>query len=179
MGEEYGEESPFLYFVSHSDPDLIEAVRKGRKEEFRSFNWKGEPPDPQSVETFLISKLKWERRKEGEHRILLDFYKNLLSLRKNVLALSSLDKSNLDVSGLEEERVIFMRRWKDRSHTFSIYNFNKSDIKVRISPPDGGWRKILDSSEKRWSGPGTSLPELLNSGDEINVKGLSLAVYER
>src|SRR5574341_367200 len=43
MGEEYGEEAPFLYFVSHSDPDLIEAVRKGRKQEFTAFNWKGNP----------------------------------------------------------------------------------------------------------------------------------------
>ncbi|MEJ2051114.1 MAG: malto-oligosyltrehalose trehalohydrolase, partial [Calditrichota bacterium] len=31
MGQEYGEEAPFLYFVSHSDPDLIQAVREGRE----------------------------------------------------------------------------------------------------------------------------------------------------
>ena len=34
MGEEYGETAPFPYFVSHSDPDLIEAIRRGRREEF-------------------------------------------------------------------------------------------------------------------------------------------------
>src|SRR5436853_331888 len=28
MGEEYGETAPFQYFTSHSDADLIEAVRK-------------------------------------------------------------------------------------------------------------------------------------------------------
>lgn len=179
MGEEYGEESPFLYFVSHSDLDLIEAVRKGRKEEFEFFNRKEEPPDPQSVETFLLSKLNWEKRKEGKHKVLLDFYKNLIGLRKSVLALSSLDKNNLDVSGLEEERVIFMRRWKNSSNIFSIFNFNKSDARVRISVPDGRWKKILDSSEEIWNGPGTSIPEVLNSGDEINIHGISLAVYER
>ena len=31
MGEEYAEEAPFLYFVSHGDADLIRAVREGRK----------------------------------------------------------------------------------------------------------------------------------------------------
>ncbi|MBD3290350.1 malto-oligosyltrehalose trehalohydrolase, partial [candidate division KSB1 bacterium] len=41
MGEEYGESSPFLYFVSHGDPNLIKAVREGRKSEFKSFRWKG------------------------------------------------------------------------------------------------------------------------------------------
>jgi len=42
MGEEYGETSPFQYFVSHSDEALIEAVRKGRRDEFASFHWEGE-----------------------------------------------------------------------------------------------------------------------------------------
>lgn len=48
MGEEYGETSPFQYFVSHSDENLIESVRKGRKEEFSSFEWSEEIPDPQA-----------------------------------------------------------------------------------------------------------------------------------
>lgn len=52
MGEEYGEKSPFQYFVSHSDEDLIEAVRNGRREEFASFQWEGEIPDPQAESTF-------------------------------------------------------------------------------------------------------------------------------
>ena len=43
MGEEYGETAPFLYFISHSDPALIEAVRKGRKEEFKEFTWVEDP----------------------------------------------------------------------------------------------------------------------------------------
>ncbi len=57
MGEEYGETAPFLFFISHSDPELIKAVRQGRKDEFKTFNWKDEPPDPQDIETFMRSKL--------------------------------------------------------------------------------------------------------------------------
>ena len=55
MGEEYGEEIPFLYFISHSDSDLIKAVREGRREEFKDFRWEGEPPDPQSINAFIQS----------------------------------------------------------------------------------------------------------------------------
>src|SRR5439155_25706190 len=43
MGEEYGETASFQYFTSHSDADLIQAVRKGRKEEFAAFGWQQEP----------------------------------------------------------------------------------------------------------------------------------------
>ena len=62
MGEEYGEEGPFQYFVSHSDPELIEAVRKGRREEFAAFRWEGEIPDPQDEATFLRSKIHLDLR---------------------------------------------------------------------------------------------------------------------
>jgi maltooligosyltrehalose trehalohydrolase len=45
MGEEYGEKRPFLYFTSHGGHDLIEAARKGRRDEFAAFRW-NEIPDP-------------------------------------------------------------------------------------------------------------------------------------
>ena len=37
MGEEYGETAPFLYFTSHTDPALAQAVREGRRREFAQF----------------------------------------------------------------------------------------------------------------------------------------------
>jgi len=179
MGEEYGEDAPFLYFVSHSDPALIEAVRQGRKAEFRNFSWKEEPPDPQSVETFLKSKMDWEKRNKDRHKVLMDFYKHLLSLRKTIPALSSLDKKNLTVNGLEGEKIIFMRRWKDSTHVFIIFNFNCS--RVKIIPPvlDGGWEKMIDSSETIWNGPGSLLPKELNAGDEITIRGFGFVMYNK
>ena len=59
MGEEYGETNPFLYFISHTDPELVKAVQEGRKKEFKAFKWAGNIPDPQSEETFLSSCLSW------------------------------------------------------------------------------------------------------------------------
>lgn len=177
MGEEYGESSPFLYFVSHCDPALVEAVRKGRKEEFGDFKWKEEPPDPQSRETFLKSKLHWEKRTEGSGKVLLDFYKHVIMLRRTVPALSYLDKKNLAVDGVEEDKIISMRRWKDSSHVFLIFNFNSIDVKFTSVFPKGIWIKILDSSEKMWNGPGSLLTKGLNPEQEIIIKGHSLVLY--
>ena len=39
MGEEYGETRPFPFFSSFSDPQLIEAVRRGRREEFAALEF--------------------------------------------------------------------------------------------------------------------------------------------
>jgi maltooligosyltrehalose trehalohydrolase len=82
MGEEYGEEAPFQYFVSHSDQELIEAVRRGRKEEFSSFQGERSLPDPQDEMTFLGSKIDLDLRHHEKHRTLLEFYRTLIKLRK-------------------------------------------------------------------------------------------------
>jgi len=59
MGQEYGEERPFLYFIDHTDPDLLDATRKGRAREFADFASQGSPPDPGAEETFRRSVLDW------------------------------------------------------------------------------------------------------------------------
>ena len=61
MGEEFGATQPFLYFTSHSDPGLAEAVREGRRKEFASFKkfadtaYALQIPDPNHIDTFDAS----------------------------------------------------------------------------------------------------------------------------
>ncbi len=181
MGEEYGEDAPFLYFVSHSDLHLIEAVKGGRKEESRAFGWRGDLPDPQRKKTFLRSKIEWGKRDKGKNRALLDFYKNLIRLRKETPALSELDKEALDVWGIEGKKVLFMRRWKngDRNHVFCSFNFNEADLVLTAFLPEGRWQKVLDSSDRAWHGPGTLLPERITPGEEMTLRGHSLAIWTR
>lgn len=85
MGEEYGEKQPFLYFTSHSDPDLIAAVRKGRREEFADFKWHGHPPDPQLESTFLASKLSSAQGGDPQQKKLHELYRRLISLRRELV----------------------------------------------------------------------------------------------
>ncbi|HEX9578773.1 MAG TPA: malto-oligosyltrehalose trehalohydrolase, partial [Myxococcales bacterium] len=46
QGEEWAAKEPFLYFTSHGDKALANAVREGRRDEFKQFAWQGEVPDP-------------------------------------------------------------------------------------------------------------------------------------
>lgn len=102
MGEEYCEELPFLDFVRHSDPDLVAAVREGRKAEFQEFQQKGETPDPPGHETFLQSGLRWDKRREGRHKVLFEFYRRLIRLRKGIHAISNPDRKNIEVFCMEK-----------------------------------------------------------------------------
>lgn len=81
MGQEYGEKTPFQYFIDHEDAGLVKAVQEGRKKEFAAFGWKN-VPDPAAEQAFKISKLHWESLKQKEQRELFGIYKTLIQLRQ-------------------------------------------------------------------------------------------------
>jgi maltooligosyltrehalose trehalohydrolase len=181
MGEEYGETAPFLYFVSHSDADLIEATRKGRQREFAAFRWQGEVPDPQAETTFLRSKLHHELRRQAQHSALAEFYRELIRLRRNLPALASLSKENLEIHGWEEEKVLLIRRGCESDQVLEVFNFAATRSTIPLPFPMGRWRKVLDSKEARWKGDGTSVPDELESQGEIilSLPPHTLWVFDR
>lgn len=169
MGEEYGETAPFLFFTDHGDPGLIEAVRKGRREEFASFRWQGEAPDPQDKSTFQRSKLQWDLRKQEKHRVLRSFYQELLRLRQALPALAHLDRESLEVIGFEKEKVLLVRRWSDGHDAFFVLHFGEQQTGINVPILPGTWRKVLDSAESRWLGSGRTAADLLHSIGEVAV----------
>ncbi len=174
MGEEYAETAPFLYFVSHLDPALIEAVRQGRRREFAAFQLRGELgrgelPDPQDERTFLCSKLRWELRQEGPHRILRDFYQELIRLRNHTPALTCSSKEALEVAGYEKEKILFVRRWKDSNQVFTVFHFGDAAAEFSLPIPAGHWQKLLDSSDPLWAGAGSSMPERFTTSSETRL----------
>jgi maltooligosyltrehalose trehalohydrolase len=170
MGEEYGEVAPFLYFVSHQDADLIEAVRAGRKEEFAAFAWQGEPPDPQDARTFERSKLDHELSGAPTNRKLLDFYRELIDLRKTVPPLASLSKEQMEVAVFEEQRALCLRRWEGEDEVMVLVCFAAVVVTVELRTVAGRWDKLLDSSDREWLGPGGSLPFVAAGGDGVRLR---------
>ncbi len=77
QGEEYGEESPFLFFVDPPDKEFANSILNGRRSEFKDFPWGDEIPDPSDIETFMHSKLKWNKS-----LTYINYYKELIKLRK-------------------------------------------------------------------------------------------------
>ena len=104
MGEEWGTRGRFPFFTSFTDPDLAQAVREGRRAEFGGHGWAdlygGDPdvPDPQDEQTFRAALLRRAERDEPDHARLLDWYRELVALRRSVPELASGD---LAATGLE------------------------------------------------------------------------------
>ena len=86
MGEEWGAAQPFPFFCDFG-PELADAVRKGRRDEFARFSEFQDPPmreripDPMAEQTFSSAKLDWEDLNRQPHSGWLDWYRRLLLMR--------------------------------------------------------------------------------------------------
>ncbi len=181
MGEEYGEEAPFQYFISHTDPGLVEAVRNGRRAEFAAFGWQEEPPDPQNEATFLRAKLNHQLRRDGRYRILWELHRELLRLRRELASLALLDKERCEATGYDQERVLSIRRWDGAEEALAVFNFNRAGVSIPIRVTPGRWIKKLDSSEARWQGSGSDLPRQFDATETVtlSMKSTSFALFLR
>ncbi len=111
QGEEFAASTPFQYFADHEDPEMARAVKEGRRGEFAAFGWKPEDiPDPERVETFQRSKLRWDEVHEGRHEEMLEWYRRLIALRRGSPALNDGEPGQTKVSFDEERRWLVVER---------------------------------------------------------------------
>lgn len=155
MGEEWGEPAPFLYFVSHRDPGLIEAVREGRRKEFAAFQWNEEPPDPQSEATFERSRPDSSLASGGSHRVLRELYRTLLALRREVPALGTGAAGARRSVVFEKERSLVTFRRSGSSEALVAMNFSSNRASLQLDGDPKGWHLRIDTAESRWLGPGS------------------------
>jgi maltooligosyltrehalose trehalohydrolase len=110
-GEEFAASTPFLYFADHEDPEMARSVKEGRRGEFAAFGWDpADIPDPESEETFLRSKLKWDEVREGRHREMLEWYRRLIALRRGSPSLNNGKPGQTKVRFDEVRRFLVMER---------------------------------------------------------------------
>jgi malto-oligosyltrehalose trehalohydrolase len=87
MGEEWGSIKPFPFFCDFHG-DLAEAVRKGRREEFKAaYAAMGDDiPDPLAEETFRSAVLDWDGRATPQGQKRLQLVRDLLTTRQKEIA---------------------------------------------------------------------------------------------
>lgn len=188
MGEEYGETSPFLYFIDHGDPDLVEAVRKGRSAEFAEFGWGQAVPDPQDPSTFEASKL---RGGKTEHQqILRKLYQQLMAFRReNELGVDA----EWQITADEEQKCLRASRNRNGTTLTIVFNFSKEFVEVlpaaitecvRDSTDQKTWRVEFCSSDAIWLGPGIIGPGIIGFDEhtkrqrEVKLAPLSFVVLQ-
>jgi maltooligosyltrehalose trehalohydrolase len=138
MGEEYGETNPFPYFVDHSDPDLVEAVRRGRAGEHEPGG--AVAPDPAAPGTYAAAKLDRSTRDDAGHVRRWELYRSLVSLRRAEPALRR--ASRQDTRAYAQGPVVTLLRTVDAVTVVACFNLGPLPAEGRL-PAAESWCEML------------------------------------
>jgi maltooligosyltrehalose trehalohydrolase len=182
MGEEYADHSPFYYFVSHSDPQLIKAVQEGRAKEFENYKWDTEPPNPQDIKTFEDSKLKWNKRNQGEHARMLSWIRELIQLRNCNAVFKNYNKEDCNPLLFGSCGLVLERRSGNGSETLlCVFNFSGECSKYELPGSAKKWRKVLSSSDSSSNSleqeNNRNTIQLFESGNYVDIHQWSISVF--
>jgi maltooligosyltrehalose trehalohydrolase len=144
QGEEWGASTPFLYFTDFQDQQLGTAVAEGRRNEFAAFNWHQEVPNPQQIETFMRSKLNWAEIREPRHAELLEWYRDLIALRRMKSRWSGSRRPEIDV---DPDAL-----WLRVAHAGVLVQFNFAAYPQAVPLPPGSWQLALSSNSAERNG---------------------------
>lgn len=175
MGEEYGEEAPFQYFTSHGDPVLVEAVRRGRREEFAEFGWEEEVPDPQDGGTFSRSRLNHSLKAQEPHSTLLRFYGQIIRIRKELRAQMAGTATMTDLGG----NAMLLIRGNGGREVVMIFNFADRAVVLNVPRLVGNWTRMVYSADARWRGPEEDVAPEITPGTQLRMSPQSFLVMER
>jgi maltooligosyltrehalose trehalohydrolase len=145
MGEEYAETAPFAYFVDHGDPDLTEAVRRGRAAE----HGRAEVDllDPADPTTFDQSVLDRDLRHHGDHREIRLLYRSLFALRAAEPALRRSGRSWTTAHA--EGDVVTLTRSHAGTTIVALFNLSADEaigrLLVQRSKPCP-WKELLSAA---------------------------------
>jgi len=160
MGEEWGARTPWQYFTDHVSPELAAAVSAGRRREFAAHGWgPSEVPDPQEQSTFEASQLDWNEPERAEHRSLLDWYRRLIALRRDLPGLSDPSWASVRCAFDEEARWFVLYR----GSVAVVANLSRERREV---PVDGVPFDV----------PAASLPGFLYMPGRVDLDGESVVV---
>ena len=176
MGEEYGEPAPFQYFTSHGDTQLVEAVRRGRRDEFAAFGWEGSVPDPQDEQTFSRSSLDHSLKKKEPHSTLLRFYQQLIRIRDQQEWGTPAPREVRELGGCA---LLLMRQSASRQLAM-LCNFAEFPVTLSLPNLSGKWTTVIHSADSMWNGPEQNLAReiTLSTPSEVHLSPHSFLLLE-
>lgn len=146
QGEEWGASTPFAFFCSHEDEELLRLTREGRMREFARSGWNPDDiPDPAAEETFTASKLKWDEVGDSDHQRILQAYRELIALRRTGGVLSNPWVAGMRVQFDESAKWLRMDRGASGAALSLAANFSDQPVTVPldgVAANSNGVRKV-------------------------------------
>ena len=161
MGEEWGARTPFQFFVDYPDePELSDAIREGRRREFRKFAAFSDPqaalsiPDPTEDATFRRSVLALTEADEAPFRSIRDETRHLIGLRREyVVPLTKSAYLGASVRSTKDGLLDVVWRFEGRALRL-VANFGEAEAQIAPSDAD---QVLWQSDDARLDGDRVAL----------------------
>ena len=164
QGEEFGAESPFLFFADVGDAFVRDATRKGRAEWLAPFLSLSEEealrglPAPDDPQVFARCKLDFSDREKNSE--LYNLHIDLLKLRREDSRLRQQSSGGIDGAVLMRASFVLRYFSKQNDDRLLLVNFGESHIlhpasEPLLAPPLGYmWETLWTSDSPRYGGRG-------------------------
>jgi maltooligosyltrehalose trehalohydrolase len=188
MGQEWAATTPFQYFTDHPE-ELGRLVTEGRRREFGKFSAFADPavreriPDPQAVETFENSRLRWDEAERMPHAGILALYRELLRLRRTHPALRGRDRESFAVAALGEHGIALRRTGEAGGALLLVVSLEgalSADLQSmgETGAPAGRWELLLSTEEARFGGGAEGEIVRLSPDGRLEMGGAGAVVLE-
>lgn len=144
MGEEFACKNPFGFFVDFRDEHLRQSVVEGRRREYPQHQWdEGHSP----IEPAAFHNSKIGEASEG-NAAMRSWYRDLISLRKRLIASGLLTEGNLQVeTDLEAGLFRLIYTSNDKQADVMVRLNEKGRTKAPMQVPSSG-QVVLDSLQR-------------------------------
>ena len=171
MGEEHGETNPFCYVASHPEPELAQAVREGRREEFADFpGFAGHVPDPLDPATRDASVVDHGKAREAAGRERRALWADLLALRRSEAALASGRRDLTSVLVVDAHTLAIRRSHPDGADVLVLANLADVDrsLALDVEGPPSAWQPLVSTDHPRYGGTGRQ-PQATDADERVEV----------
>jgi maltooligosyltrehalose trehalohydrolase len=166
MGQEWAASTPFQFFTDFHYEEAIQGVIEGRPKDMEALfpGYGQQTPDSQDYKMFQRSKLHWWERNRAPHSGILQLYRHLLKLRRELPAMCERARGAFQVAAVGEHALALRREAPEHAkHTVLLivnlggtlqYDLGERDE----TKPSAGYvwsqQPLLDTENPQYGGCG-------------------------
>ncbi len=140
MGQEWSASTPFYFFTDFPE-ELGHNVQEGRKKLFYEHDFSAsteQAPGCQEQEAFDDSVLHWDELQHGKHQRFLQFFKELITVRQQVIPQMSRQISDLQMTSSDsaQYQITIASKQAGEASFFLAANLEQEVMKIPDSPGD-------------------------------------------
>ncbi|MBS0656244.1 MAG: malto-oligosyltrehalose trehalohydrolase [Verrucomicrobia bacterium] len=142
MGQEWAASTPFFYFTSFEDADLVRNIYQAYVKEHHAEQLDFDTFNSQTQEAFFASKINWKELHEPWAQEIHSFYRELIQLRKETPCLSNCSKEQTKTWFDEENKWLIVMRTDDKTSSKAVLvaNFSPNEQIIPLpSQVQGKW----------------------------------------